>query len=246
MNRLSVGTRTLLGFGFVCLLFEGISWFAIQKSLALKNDSDSLMANSLPGLIAAGEIETGLAESQIQMQRLLQAQTPAQKQILLDELNQTSKMVNDAVLTYADTIWAKADRLNFEKLKRHHSEYVHQHTEFLALVETNRTKAESLLDGPLCQSYAECLKAAKALVAYKADAADEVGKTLVADTDSLTHVLPVISGLAILVVVAIGIMSVRGLTTVLTRVARSLDEGANQVTSTAGQVSSSSEKLAEG
>ena len=114
-DHLTIGQRTFLGFGFLCLLCAVISGCAIERLLALKQQVDTIAKDALPGVIAIGQAKAGLAENQIRMNRLLRIDSAQQRQALLDVARKTTETNSAAIKRYEAAIFTPEDRRNYEE-----------------------------------------------------------------------------------------------------------------------------------
>jgi methyl-accepting chemotaxis protein len=246
MKNMTIGKRTFLGFGFLCLLCVGISWFAVARVQSMKRITESIVSDSIPGIIEAATVNAGQAENQIRMNRLLRAKTPEQRRRIMDEMAQYATSVSEAAKKYENSVFADEDRSNFEEFKKRREEFYKLRELYVPLTETNSAEAEALLDGPIKAAYESYSRTGDALLAYNSKTSVKQGKAIEAGVHSAIRSILGAAILGVLVGVGSAILIVRSTNRVLARVSGSLEDGANQVASAAGQVSASSQGLAEG
>jgi methyl-accepting chemotaxis protein len=246
MKNITIAKRAALGFGFLCLLCGGISWVAIGLVLGLQETTRSMAAHSLPGLTHSAAANVGLSQNTLHLNRLLRAETPEQRKELLEAIDAMTASVGKHLKQYEEVISTEEDRRNFAELTQVRGQFLAARAEFIAMVATNKGEAQKMLDGPVRLGYEAFTKRATVLEDYHARVGAESAANLEADARRAIRVIL----LAAIVGISIGILSgfamVRGIGKTLSRVSRTLEEGANQVASAAAQVSASSQSLAEG
>ena len=75
MSKLTINQRISLLSGILCLVSAILSALACNRVLSLNRVSDSIVGDSLPGVIQAGNLTTILAQSYSPTERVLFAKT---------------------------------------------------------------------------------------------------------------------------------------------------------------------------
>lgn len=246
MNKITIGKRIIMGTGMLCLIIVSINIFSVCRFRSLNHISDSIVDDSLPGLIYAGHINSGQAESQIRFHQLLTATTREQKQTIRAEIADIDKATEDACKKYEGSIFAAEDRTNFAKFSDARGEYRKQADLFLALVETNQPAATAFADSMLTPAYKAYSKGADVLMDYNQRMGEERGQTLTNQVTWDVRILTIAGIGSLLAGIVASAMIILSIGKALSAIAAQIAEGANQTASAASQVAAASQTLAEG
>ena len=246
MKTTTIGRRIFYNSGFLCLVIAVISFFAVNRLLSLRNISNSIVTDSLPGLIYAGQIKSGLAENQLRLYRTLVASTAEDRAKIKEEILSINKSVSEAIDKYNLTTFEDEDKKNFEILKQRREEFIKLREEYLLTVESNKVEAQKMLLTNVRAAFLAYDKAAETLMDYNRVSAETSGKELGGQVDQGVWMISLGSTLCLLLGITVSVFSIRRITRVLSSLSETLNDGSNQVASAAGQISSTSQSLAEG
>lgn len=246
LKNMTIGKRIVLGTGVLCLIIAAISVFSITRILSLNKISDSIVLDSLPGVISAGNLNSLQAQGQLRCCLLLSAKTAEQHRQFQSELDDTTRQISEEISNYEGTIFATEDRSNFDKFKAARGEYQQQQEQYLGLLQSNSTAAAEFLISSLNPSYEKFSKAGDVVMAYNATQGHARGGILSAQVTADIRIL-VITGIGGLLAGVLGsLLIVNSISRALRTIAAQIADGANQTASASAQVSAASQTLAEG
>ena len=246
MKKLTIAKRTLVGFGFLCLLCAAIGWFAIWQELRLKTIADSIVSRSMPALTAMDQVQIGLAQNEIRMSQMSRLATAAERSAILDEARRTTMANEEAIQRYEASIVNPEERRDYEAFAQRRHEFQAVRTSYVAMLETNQAEAGKLLDGPMQTAFRAYMTAGGLLGQHNLDNAAAAGRAFNASVRNTIQVLVLATLLAAAFGLACSVGMTHSITRVLLRVTEALKDGSHQVTSAADQVASASQSLAEG
>jgi methyl-accepting chemotaxis protein len=246
MKNLTIGKRIVLGTGVLCLIIAAISSFAVARILNLNKISDSIVQDSLPGVIDANQINSLLSANQIRSCLYLNTKTPEERQKLKVEITGTAQASSEAMSNYEATISVEEDRSDFEKLKAVRQDYRKVREQYFSLVETDKPAATDFLANNLTPAYEAYSKAADVITEYNEKNGHDRGDKLAAEVAADVRILIITGIIGLMAGVAGSWLIVRSINRALKAIAVQIVDGSSQTASTAGQVSAASQMLAEG
>jgi methyl-accepting chemotaxis protein len=246
MKNLTIGKRIVLGTSFLCLIIIALSLFSVIRMRSLNRISDSIVSDSLPGLIAAGKMNALQAENQIRCGLLLTAKNAEQRKAIRVEMDASAQAMNQIVSNYEATIFAEEDRSNFNKFGETRVEYHNLREQFFTLVETNPAAASEFLNTTLMPAYDAFSKAGDIVMDYNSKMGDARGKSLTAQVSSGVTILTMTGVISLVAGILGSFLIVTSISSALRSIAANIADGANQTASASAQVSASSQTLAEG
>ena len=246
MKKLTIAHRVTFAAGFLCLVLTGLTLFAALRFAGLRTISNAIVADSIPGMIHAGAIHNLQAESELRTLRLLLTPTAEKRAVMRAEIDAIAKQIGEILGQYETSIFADDDRRDFEALKARRTDFLQVREQYFALLERDRDAAMAFSASELRDAYAAYSKAGDVLFDYNVHTAGERGKALAAQVATDIQVAVVVGFVAVAIGIASSVLLVLGLNRLLSRVSRSLGDGADQVAAAASQVSSSSQSLAAG
>ena len=246
MKNLTIGKRIALGTGFLCLIIVAISIFAIIRLKKLDAMTDSIVNDSLPGVIHAANINLYHNENQIRCRRLLTTKTAKEQELIRAEMTATSQQSAEALKAYEATINADDDRRNFDKVNQARDAYRAIRERFFLIVATNQAAATELADTELMVAYKAYSAAAGVLQDYNEKFGKERGAALATQVARDIRILEGVGIFALIVGIAGSVWIVTSISTALRNIAGHLSNGANQVAGASNQVAATSQALAEG
>lgn len=242
----TIGKRIFGLAGFLSLVIAGASVFTILRITTIKQISESISENTMPGIINAGIINIGLAESQIRTARLARTDSPEKRKAIRDEIAQIGNTVNNAFDAYEKAIFADEDRRLFEDFKNKRSEFVKAREPVLLMVETNLAAATAYGDEVVKPFYIAYSKAGNEVVNYNRKMGEQRSKSLSSVVQSTLVLIVLIGTVSVVFGLMISLFMVRRTNAVLGAVVDSVSTGSEHIASASGQVSASSQMLAEG
>ena len=247
MKNWTIRKRIITGFALILALFSAVAIVTFFFLDHIRQSISSIQSESLPGLVAAGHIKANASETQLALLRHILAKTPSEKKVLDERITASLAANDEAFIAYEKSITAPDDRLAFETLNASRAKNSAARREALQLSrEGKNEEALKVIVSTQRATYLAYQKDADDRVSYNeanavaaaASARSVVGK---ATAVTLSSIL-----IAILLGITIGVVIVRNLGQILSRLARSLDEISAQLAAAAGEVSNASQALAEG
>ena len=245
-SSLTIGKRIALSSGFLCLVIAGLSAFAVDRVVSLNKISDSIVTDSLPGVIEAGKLNRALVENQLRCIRMLSAKTASERSAIEGEIAEISKSVADAMASYEATIFDEQDRANFETTKARRADYLKAREQYFALLESDTEAATKFSQEQLRSTYKQYAAAGEVLLDFNAAQGSQRGTNLSAEVSRDVWVISIVGVISLIVGITTSVFIVFSIGSVLRRIANTIGDGAEQTSAAASQVSSSSQSLAEG
>jgi len=246
MRNFTIGKRVGLIGALLCTVLIIVSATIVWRLLAINRISDSIIKDSLPGVTAAGQIKSSVAENQIRLNRLFLARTVEERKVVLSEMDTITTRINRTMEEYLGTIHFDEDRLLFEDLKQKRTAYISARSHFITLLETSKEQAERHLTEAVRPAYINYSTAADVILEYNAKAARTGGNKISSTIRSDIINLSIITALAIAAGIIVSFVGARAIRRALSEIAVNLQAGAEQTTAAAHQVSGASQGLAEG
>ncbi len=247
MKNWTIGKRIILGFATVLVLVailavtSALSLHSIHKNLAMVTE------DSLPGLTAISQIKGLVDTIQIDLLRHMLAAKPEDKKTFEDDIEAKKQDIQKTLDEYEPTMHLDEDRQNFKKLKEARDYYVKVRGPLLDLSRAGKT--QEMMDyavttvRPAFNAYSA---ACDVMVKWNADYGHTGAVQIERTVGRANLIVTTLSVFAVVIGGMFAFFIVIGTSRVLTRVARSLNDGSNQVSSAASQVSAASQTLAEG
>ena len=246
MKSLTIGQRVSILVSILCLALVGVGIFAVNRLLVLNRISDEITQDAIPGMSRMGEINSGQAENQILVLRLMQATTPEARVKIKEALATNAAANNEAFKKYESTILLDEDRRLFAHLLETRKANADARNRLFELAEKDPAAAVAFFESTALPAYTAYSNAGTALLDFNANHGTELGDAIEAAVTSAIRLL-VLTTIAVLVAaIVLSILNIRAIVKILSAVADSLQAGALQTTAAAGQVSSASQSLAEG
>jgi len=246
MKTRTIGQRVSILVSLLCLALIGVGIFAVNRLLVLNRISDSITGDAIPGMSQMGEINSGQAENQILVLRLMQAPTPEARQKIKEALAAINVANNDAFKKYESTILLEEDRRLFAQLQETRKANAEVRNRLFELVEKDPAAAVAFFESTALPAYTAYSNAGTALLNFNANHGAELGIEIDAAVTAAIRLLTITSISVLLAAIVLAIFNIRGIVKILAGVADSLQAGALQTTAAAGQVSAASQSLAEG
>jgi methyl-accepting chemotaxis protein len=244
---MTIGKRIVLGFSAVVLLTAGLGTFAYTRMVAVDHDAKAITGDAMPGTIAINKVDaltrTNMA---LTLQRIVYTD-PQECQRIDAEIAANVRAVDETLKTYEGTITRDEDRKLFGDLKAGLPALRAAQAHVLGLAAQDKdAEATETYKKELAPAYATFTAALKPTVDFNINSANEFGQEISAAIASgkTWMIIGVVS--AMILGAGIAMVIIRGINKVLSRVARTLGEGSEQVASASRQVSGASQSLARG
>jgi methyl-accepting chemotaxis protein WspA len=122
MKSWSVRSRIIAAFAVVLLIVAGLSAFIFNRLEAIRKQAWDITADSLPGLLSMGELDSRIrANHVLALQRLVAA--PADKERYDEQIQSNNKRIDELLKLYEAVVFEPQDRQLFDALKRQLSIY---------------------------------------------------------------------------------------------------------------------------
>jgi methyl-accepting chemotaxis protein len=247
MNQWTVRKRIVTGFASILTVFAVVAVAAFFLLQEVKHKVGLIRTDSLVGLRLAGEIRAHTGEIQLDVMRHLLAKSPAEKKMWEENLERLRSENDAAMAQYEKAINQPSDREMFTQLADARTKYVAERAMVLDLSRAGKAEEAYQVVGstlrPLYQAYQA---KSEELVAH----CQAEGEAFAAECHlAASHASNIIVASAVFAIVLgnmIGFLIVRSLTKALSQLASSLNDGSQQVTAAATELSSTSQSLAEG
>lgn len=246
MKKMTIGKRIALGTGFLCLIIVVISLFAVTRLRKLDAITDSIVNDSLPGVIYAANINLFHNQNQIRCRQLLTIKTAKERDAIRTEMTLTSKAAAETLKAYEATINAPEDRQLFDKVCQARDEYRALREKFLKLVESDPAAASEFIESEVMPAYKTYSAAATALQGYNEKFGQDRGAVLAKQVANDTRILEAVGIISLIGGIAGSVLIVLSISKALRGIAGHLADGATQLASASHQVAATSQILAEG
>jgi methyl-accepting chemotaxis protein len=246
-STLTIGKRFTITSGILVLLSTVLAIIATVGFSSVSRDVQSLSTDSLPGIVYASAMNTDIANMRGDQLRYISATDPAELQKWQESIAANRERLNQDMKGYEASIFEESDRQNMAKV-----------TELVAVIHNAWGKVTPLMQE---SKNAEALQAFSTEVRpnilalqdqlgmivemnkKNSDASFAATNRTVQSSWWLTLIMGIVS-----VVLGVGVswLMIATLNKQLTQTISELSEGAAQIASAAGQVSASSQSLAQG
>jgi methyl-accepting chemotaxis protein len=247
MQNWTIKKRIAFGFSTVIALVLALALVNLALLNRIDGAVDSITEDALPGIAAAGQINSAVGQIQVAVLLHIATEDPTEvKQ--LDDLIQTRRQEVLAITDdYEKTITTTQERELFRRMVDVRDAYVAARAQLLELSRSGQKSQAAIFNTetlrPLFLRYSE---ATDAILHANVEAGNTQSISVSAMIRNTQYILSLVSLLIVAISVSFSVLIITGLGKVLTRLAASLDDGSNQVASAAGQVSAASQSLAEG
>ncbi len=242
----TIGKRITATTALLCLLLTITGGLAIYSLGGIRGEARSLKVDVMPGMIYSGTFYSALAKGLIRTQLYGEVDTAAEREALKREMAQFTEQADAAFDLYRETISSEKDRTLFTQVEQAREAYRPLRQRYHELVDAGDASASSYFIATVFPSYRAYASATEALLDYNSKNGDTLSTEIEASTLATTKTILVLSAVALAAGLAASVYTIRGTNNVLGNVAHQLELGAAQTASAAGQVSASSQTLAEG
>jgi methyl-accepting chemotaxis protein len=246
MKNWTIKKRIVTGFATLLALFASVAIASVVLLRGIREKATALNEDAVPGIVAAAKISDLTSEAQLTVLRHVMTQDPGEKATFARSIDQHVETITKAIAEYETTISRAEDRAQLNSMLAAREPYTNARKAILALSGEGR-QAEALKALPeVVRLYGSYKEACSRLFAGN----EQFGESVAAQTSALltkANVLVIsVSLLAIAAGIAFAVVITVGLGRILSRLAESLDQGADQVVVASSQVSASSQSLAQG
>ena len=248
MSQWTIAKRLIAGFSAVILVTLLLGGFAFTRLLTIDSDARRIVGDALPGVTAILQMSVNTRENRALMLEHIVAETPAAKAAIEAAIGERAEANNKTAKAYEATITLDEDRALFARILEAQKELrAVRENELLPLSREGKTQeALAVLNGrvkPVLERYMAAIE-----VGVKFNQANGVawGQDLShAVSQSKTGI--VVGFLAALAVgIAVAWLIITTTNHALRGSVEELTEGAHQVASASGQVSTSAQTLSQG
>lgn len=247
MGRWTIGRRLGVAFGLVLCL---VSVSAVVSYLQLRHvryDAHAIAETSLPALKSIDLAKGHISETQLYVMRMLTAESAEQRNAFRLRINEYEALIEAELAEFQRHLSTEADQRALAAILLARQNYIEGRQPIFELVQADKIAEAIQFDAtklrPLYDVYQGVVSDGATLVAREAE---EMALTTVRDADltSLVTTSLAIASIVFSLVLATAIVS--SVSRVLRLSIAELSSGADQSVTAAGQVSSSSQSLAEG
>ena len=247
MKTLTISKRIVIGFIAIVLVAIGIGTFSIVRLAYIKKSADSIVGNSLPGVIVLGELLSGIRDQYSLVEKHILTTNEAAIATIDARILSVRETNTALAKSYEATITQPEDRKLYEADLTARDAYRATLEGVLSLSRSNlNAQAVVVLTEKVDPAFEKYARAVSDHLQYKEKNGLASGEEITAAIASSRTFSLIGLGIAAALAGGLAFFIIRGINLVLKRVASALHDGANQVASAAGQVSGSSQSLAEG
>ena len=224
-----------------------IGGFAYTRLNIIKTHSDSLVSDSLPGIIGLTKIQTSLLSNNSMLLKHILSTDQTELGAIEQTVKESGKTNTEIYKSLEGSVTTMEERALFEKVLTARVAYQKSRSEAYELSNAGKkSEAFAFYKRSIEEAFNAYNTALQAEVDYNKTNGTKYGVSI---NDAIVASKKfIVIGLVVAITLAgsIGSLIIRGTNRALSTASRALDEGASQVTAAAGQVSASSQSLAEG
>jgi methyl-accepting chemotaxis protein len=244
---MTVQERVGIACGILCFVMFIFGLFSVKEFLFTAEISEAISNDSVKGIISIGMMDSGIAEMEIQINRLFRAETQENINLVKNEMEKLEKRNNDALRKYEATIYIEENREKYSDVKKFYDNWENIRKQAVQLIDKGELREDSnrFLNGKVVPAYDSVIRACDSLAEYDITMYWRKEKQM---SDSIRRGLAgIVTGLVISLVlgVALSIFTARNLSLKLKQIAESISENSEQTAGASDMLSSSSQSLAE-
>lgn len=248
MKNLTLAKRIVLGFAAVIVIAATLGLVAYSRLIAIHHFSDSITKETLPVMAACDDIKVNMEANLACVYQHISTRDTNEMARIEGEIKAASKGNAQSLEVLRRSVKTDTGRALLAKLEVDRQNYIDTRKKVLAFSSSGAAQNEAYkmavtLMTPALKQYAAALTALN----RNNDEHSEADTTGIQSAVRISEV-GILIGLVVAILVAIGVawLIVRSTRKVLISISSSLNDGSHQVASAAGQVSISSQTLAEG
>lgn len=247
MNNITIGKRISVNSAILLAILMALGLFTFKQLKNIDGFKETIVTDCLPGIATIGNINEKLADSYIVVLRLIQTDDKEARKHFTDTIQTNLLAIEDLTIRYEKTITMEEDRQLFGK-------YIAARTVFLPVFkevttlggESKNSEARALVDAKLQPLYDALMDLVDRLMDFNKKYGEVAGAGISHATASAMRGLWIGLGVALVTGILIAGFIIVSTTRILSAVAASLSDGADEVASASAQVSAASQTLAEG
>lgn len=244
--NITIGKRIVLGFASLTLLSAGLGGYSLYQFHNFKGLANRVSNDSLPGITIAGEISSSTNELFSNVLMIQLSDDKALRARIAAEAENDAKTLDKLIKDYEPTITQPDDRKNFDDLLAVYPQWNTKLREVLELEKQESPEATDALLKGLAPVYRSFLERAAVVQKWNADAGESVGRAIEEHSgNAFTTVAAGVGGTVLLSLIVAWAIA-RSIGRLLTRIAASLSDSAEQTAAAATEVSCSSQATAQG
>jgi methyl-accepting chemotaxis protein len=248
MNCWTIKKQIILGLSILILINVVVGIFTSMGISKLKSFAETISAGQLRGVYVMGQIQSNENEVYDLMLHHILAQTNADTESYNARLTESENRINNLVVAYQQTFSPEArEKAMFEKVLASRTAFQTAWAPVRELsLNLKNKEAFALFQEQVEPAFEKLKKTFQEEISYKKEIADVTAQASI----DITNTTSIMVNLSIIVMLSAGVavayVIVRSLNRVLTSVADTLGEGANQIVAASGQLASASQSLAQG
>ena len=247
MKALTIGRKISLASGVLVAFTLVLGSFGTLTISRMNAKIRSLVTGPLPGIYSLGLIEGYGKDEKAAMLEHILADTPAQKARFEATVTDLETKFLAEMNRYEKTIQTEKGRQQLAQLRPIEARVQRAWAAIVPLSREQKTSgAMAIWTGDAAAAYRERAVVFDEMLELRQTLGEEEGKSAVALGESAGFWSMAILALAVVVGGLLATLIIRSVNKVLTRAVAELSEGAEQVSSASGQVSGSSQSLAQG
>ncbi len=246
-SNMTIGKRIALGFTATIAVVLALGIFSYFKLIAINEDATKITVDCLPGIALIGDVNDGALNNYTALHKYVLAESDAERAKILAMIADHKAAITKAIDAYKATITLDRDRELFTALNKARDAYLPIFNEVVKLGEQNKDKeAKELMSTRLEPALIAFTKVIHDLIDFNKQNGVESGIAIAASVQSAKT--GIIVGILVAAALSSGIawQITRSTNSVLSATIESLDAASSQTADAAGQVSTSSQALAEG
>ena len=227
------------------VLVGGMAWSSLLK---IQHFSDDRMRDdAIPGIVDMSNISTFSLRAYIRTLAAGNAADERGRNESLAAIDESAAKVNEAMTKYESSIHSDEDRANFEVLKTAETAYRAARSDYVALLKAGKqAEADAFLPAKLDPVWKPYRDQIAKMQTWNQDDATQATNDLSTVAHRGTASAVIITAIGLVVGILTGWVIIRSIKRSLLLIATTLNEASEQVASAAGQVSASSQALADG
>jgi methyl-accepting chemotaxis protein len=245
--NVTVGKRIILGFSATLLVTAALGIFTYCRLTAINVQAQRVYVDCLPGEALAGELESLTKDQLIFALAHVASENKAERDALDRQMADLKEKVTGKLKEYEGTITAADDRHNFDAIAPVRAAFLEARDHALTLSREQKPKeAMDVYRKEVAPAYDKLFQAVHLVFDWNKSNGQDAGTTITAVVGTAKQGTLLGLGVALGLGAVLAFVIIRGVNKALNRIAGTLGEGSEQVASAAGQVSASSQGIAQG
>ena len=245
--KLTIGKKIVCGFAAAVTITAVLGGFAYSRLVAIGVHSTHITENSVPGIMLAARMESLARENYTHFLEHLGSSDNAQMDAAEAALKFQQEEVAETWKDFEATICTDAGKAAFAQTQADRAAFVVSRNKAMALNrDGKKAEAEALATAETRALGQKYIDGTRDLVKMKKEQADEANTLIEGAIGAGKHGVLIAVGAGLAIAGVLGFFITTGINKSLNRIAGSLGDGSEQVASAAGQVSASSQSIAQG